>query len=52
MPNLINGLKEKPQSLIFQINSVLKDRLLDKIGKVFNQELNLDIQALNEILKY
>jgi mRNA-degrading endonuclease toxin of MazEF toxin-antitoxin module len=49
---LINGLKEKPKSLIFQINSVSKDRLLEKMGKVSNQELNLDIQALNEILKY
>jgi len=49
---LINGLKEKSEALIFHISFVSKNRLLEKIGKVSNQELNLDIQALNEILKY
>ena len=51
-PNYSNGLKEKSEVLIFHIRSVSKDRLMEKIGKVSDEELALAIQTLNEILKY
>ncbi len=51
-PKIKNGLKEVSEMLIFHIRSVSKNRLIEKIGDVESDELDLAVKTLNEILRY
>lgn len=51
-PNDNNGLEEISELLVFHIRSVLKDRLLKRIGYISKSELNAAVQTLNDILRY
>ena len=51
-PDKNNGLKERSEVLVFQVRSVSKDRLVKKIGRVTQSELELAKRTLNQILTY
>jgi len=51
-PTRSNGLKYESEMLVFQIRSVSKDRLVEKIGNLEVAELSGSIKTLNDILKY
>jgi mRNA interferase MazF len=51
-PTKTNGLKATSEALVFQIRSVSKDRLVEKLGAIDDDELSLAIKTLNDILKY
>jgi mRNA interferase MazF len=51
-PNAENGLRQKSEMMIFQIRSISKERLIEKIGMVKKTELDLALKTLNEILIY
>lgn len=52
LPNEENGLSEKSEIMIFHIRSVSKDRLVKKIGKISDKQLEEIKSGLNDILKY
>ena len=51
-PTKLNGLKAPSEMLVFQIRSVSKDRLTDRLGIVEPAQLQLSLKTLNDILKY
>jgi len=51
-PTKQNGLDNTSEILVFHIRSVSKNRLVKKIGKIADKELELLKLGLNEILKY
>jgi len=51
-PSTTNGLSNESELLVFHIRSVSKDRLVEKIGKIDPDELELAIKTLNDLLKY
>lgn len=51
-PDKINGLKSESEMLIFHIRSVSKDRLVEKVGTVSQDVLDLAMKTLNDILRY
>jgi mRNA interferase MazF len=51
-PSQTNGLTKESELLVFHIRSLSKDRLVKKIGKIRNEELELAIHTLNDLLKY
>lgn len=51
-PDEINGLAEKSEIMVFQIRSISKDRLVNKIGRIKEEQLQQLKQGLDEILRY
>lgn len=51
-PNKDNGLKSESEMLVFHIRSVSKDRLLNKIGWIRDEEFQQTVKTLNDILRY
>jgi len=51
-PSGTNGLSKESELLVFQIRSVSKDRLVEKLGNIDPEELELAIRTLNDLLKY
>jgi mRNA interferase MazF len=51
-PTEQNGLDNTSEILVFHVRSVSKNRLVKKIGKIADKELELLKLGLNEILKY
>jgi len=51
-PSKINGLKVESEVLVFHIRSVSKERLVRRIGKIAENELEVAIKTLNDILNY
>jgi len=51
-PTKQNGLDNTSEILVFHVRSVSKNRLVKKIGKIADKELELLKLGLNEILKY
>jgi len=51
-PDEKNGLKKPSEILIFHIRSISKGRLVKKIGKITEEELEMLKKGLNEIMKY
>ena len=50
--NLTNGLNQDSEILTFQIRTISQDRLIEKIGKISDDELNQLKKNLNEILYF
>jgi mRNA interferase MazF len=51
-PNMMNGLKQKSEVLIFHVRSISKDRLLEKVGHVDKSAIAAAIKTLNDLLMY
>lgn len=51
-PDEINGLAEKSEIVVFRIRSISKDRLVNKIGRIKDAQLNQLKQGLDDILRY
>ena len=51
-PNQTNNLEKKSEILTFQIRSISKERLVEKIGKITSEQLEEVKTGLNDILKY
>ena len=51
-PDHLNGLKQPSEILIFNIRSVSKDRLVEKIGTIPTKDLELLKAGLGDILRY
>jgi len=51
-PSKINGLKVESEVLVFHVRSVSKERLVRRIGKIAENELEAAIKTLNDILNY
>ena len=51
-PSKINGLKVESEVLVFHVRSVSKERLVRRIGKIAENELEVAIKTLNDILNY
>ena len=51
-PNAENGLNETSEVLTFHVRSVSKERLVKKIGRINEAELNELKDGLNDILNY
>ena len=51
-PNNENKLKVRLEALTFQIRSILKERLIKKIGQISQSELNEIKKGLDDILRY
>ena len=51
-PDKLNGLKKESEMLVFHVRSISKDRLVEKIGTIADDDLKRTIKTLNDILKY
>lgn len=51
-PSKINGLRVQSEILVFHVRSVAKERLVRKIGKIGEHELERAVRTLNDILRY
>lgn len=51
-PSKSNGLKNESEVRVFHVRSVSKERLVRKVGRIGDDELNYAIKTLNDILKY
>jgi mRNA interferase MazF len=51
-PNDENGLTEKSEIVVFQSRSISKDRLVNKIGRISEDQLQQLKQGLDDILRY
>ena len=51
-PNFKNGLTNVSEILVFHIRSILKDRLVSKIGEIDEVEMDLATKTLNEIIRF
>jgi len=51
-PDEINGLEEKSEIVVFQIRSISKDRLVNKIGRIQEAQLQKLKHGLDDILRY
>jgi mRNA interferase MazF len=52
IPSAENGLKEISEVVVFQIRSISKERLVEKIGSVSLEQLNEIKTTLTDILRY
>jgi mRNA interferase MazF len=52
IPSATNGLTHESELLVFQVRSISKNRLVKRIGKIEQAELDLAIRTLNDILKF
>jgi mRNA interferase MazF len=50
--NAANGLDQDSEIITFQVRAISKDRLIQKIGEISNEELMEIKKGLNEILTY
>ena len=48
-PSPLNGLKVKSELMVFHIRSISKDRLIEKVGKVAQSELDEALATLKDI---
>jgi mRNA interferase MazF len=48
-PSPMNGLKSESELMVFQIRSISKDRLIEKIGEVSKEELKAALATLQDI---
>jgi mRNA interferase MazF len=51
-PDAENGLTKSSEMMIFHLRSLAKERLIEKIGNIKKEELDLALKTLNEILNY
>jgi mRNA interferase MazF len=51
-PNKTNGLQNESEVLTFQIRTIDKKRLVQKIGAITDKQLSVIIKGLNDILHY
>ena len=51
-PSSENGLKSASEILVFHIRSVSQNRLIEKIGVIQKDQLEMAIKTLNDVLKY
>ncbi|MCH6198002.1 type II toxin-antitoxin system PemK/MazF family toxin [Aquiflexum sp. LQ15W] len=51
-PNPENGLKDVSEMLVFHIRSISKQRLIQKIGNITDEELKLALTTLKEITTF
>ncbi|MBK9736529.1 MAG: type II toxin-antitoxin system PemK/MazF family toxin [Saprospiraceae bacterium] len=51
-PSKTNGLKKKSEILVFQVKSISKDRLVQRLGQINTNEMAEVDDNLNKILKY
>ena len=51
-PDEINGLPEKSEIMTFHIRAVSKDRLVKKIGRITEKQLNELKIGLDDIMRY
>lgn len=47
-----NGLREVSEMMVFHIRSISKQRLIQKIGNISEEELKLALKTLNEITTF
>ncbi len=52
IPDFKNGLKDKSEVLVFHVRSISKDRLVNKIGEVPPETIQLMKKTLGDILRY
>ncbi|MEB2780154.1 type II toxin-antitoxin system PemK/MazF family toxin [Algoriphagus sp. C2-6-M1] len=48
-PSQKNGLKLESELMVFHIRSISKDRLIEKIGEISNNELKMALATLTDI---
>lgn len=48
-PSQKNGLKLESELMVFHIRSISKDRLIEKIGEISNDELKMALATLKDI---
>ncbi len=48
-PSSANGLKSESELMVFQIHSISKDRLIEKIGEISKEELQNALATLKDI---
>lgn len=48
-PSRSNGLKMESELMVFHIRSISKDRLIEKIGEISNEQLNMALSTLKDI---
>ena len=48
-PSQKNGLKLESELMVFHIRSISKDRLIEKIGEISNEELTMALATLTDI---
>ncbi|WP_192348147.1 type II toxin-antitoxin system PemK/MazF family toxin [Algoriphagus sp. Y33] len=48
-PSLKNGLRLKSELMVFHIRSISKNRLIEKIGEISNEELKMALATLKDI---
>jgi mRNA interferase MazF len=51
-PNPENGLKDVSEMMVFHIRSISKQRLIQKIGNITDEELKLALTTLKEITTF
>ena len=51
-PNEQNGLSQKSEIITFHIRSISKERLVKKIGRITEKQLNELKQGLDDVLRY
>jgi mRNA interferase MazF len=51
-PSKENGLKVKSEVLVFHVRSISRDRLVQKVGVIKREEVDLAKKTLNDILTY
>lgn len=51
-PNKNNGLENESEVLTFQLRTISKSRLINKLGFISTPQLDLIVENLNKILKY
>lgn len=51
-PGKENGLKQRSEVLVFHVRSVSRDRLVQKVGTIMNEELVLAKRTLADLLTY
>ncbi len=52
VPDDKNGFKTASEMLVFQIRSISKDRLAEKLGEVDQSIIQDSVKTLNDILKF
>ncbi len=50
--NETNGLEQDSEIITFQVRTIARERLIQKMGEITVEQLDRVIKGLNEILKY
>ncbi|GAB2492988.1 type II toxin-antitoxin system PemK/MazF family toxin [Algoriphagus taiwanensis] len=48
-PSAENGLKQKSELMIFHIRSLSKQRLIERLGKISQEQLDLALETLKDL---